>query len=231
MTAMQGLQIVSPLKLEDDASWPFKFTGSDDLKEHQDNPESEKRYDGYVQFSKDIPIPMLLQHLAGNYTPGLDIGVMVQCLNIVLGDYPRSQKHLNPILNKYFQRNNPIQLDAGIVAMKGFYSSVRPSAGRIQCNINVCTSAFLEGGNFAAVMKKIMDKYSNSDSPAMAVSALNKIFRKCKVTFAYTGTKKTRTVYSIEPCTAHTHSFRVTDEGASGRRIVTRTVIEHFQLG
>ncbi|KAI5807574.1 Piwi domain-containing protein [Peziza echinospora] len=174
---------------------------------------------------------MLLQHLAGSYTPGLDIEFMVQCLNIVLGDYPRSQRHLNPILNKYFQPNNPIPLDAGIVALKGFYSSVRPSAGQIQCNINVCTSAFLEGGNFAIVMTKIIRKYGTPNSLAKALPALNKLFKKCKVTHTYTGTRKTRTVYSIEQYTASTCTFQIKaigGEGASGAGYVTTTVLQHF---
>lgn len=69
---------------------------------------------------------------------------MVQALNIVMAKHVNASPNIVPLgTNKYFVlENNPQSLTGGLVALRGYYSSIRTSNARIVLNLNVCTSAF-----------------------------------------------------------------------------------------
>jgi hypothetical protein len=80
-----------------------------------------------------------------NYSPAQAI----QAMNIILAKFPSKSISMVPVgRNKFFVLSNDNQLSydlgAGLIALKGFYTSIRPSVGNILCNLNVCTTAFYE---------------------------------------------------------------------------------------
>jgi eukaryotic translation initiation factor 2C len=80
-----------------------------------------------------------------NYSPAQAI----QAMNIILAKFPSKSISMVPVgRNKFFvlSDDNQLRFDlgAGLIALKGFYTSIRPSVGNILCNLNVCTTAFYE---------------------------------------------------------------------------------------
>jgi len=80
-----------------------------------------------------------------NYSPEQAI----QAMNIILAKFPSKSISMVPVgRNKFFvlSDDNQLRFDlgAGLIALKGFYTSIRPSVGNILCNLNVCTTAFYE---------------------------------------------------------------------------------------
>lgn len=69
---------------------------------------------------------------------------IVQALNIVMAKRVNEDPGIVPHgQNKYFVLdNNPASLTGGLVALRGYYSSIRTSNARILLNLNACTSAF-----------------------------------------------------------------------------------------
>lgn len=84
---------------------------------------------------------------------------IIQAMNIIFAKYPAAQDTMNALGltklgNKSFitekhwrdggQATRPLgySLGSNLVALKGFYTSIRPCVGKIMCNINVCTTAF-----------------------------------------------------------------------------------------
>ena len=84
---------------------------------------------------------------------------IIQAMNIIFAKYPAAQSTMNALGttklgNKSFitekhwidggRATNRLgsDLDRNLVALKGFYTSIRPCVGKVMCNINVCTTAF-----------------------------------------------------------------------------------------
>lgn len=69
---------------------------------------------------------------------------IVQALNIVMAKQVNEDTGVVAHgQNKYFVlENNPASLTGGLVALRGYYSSIRISNARILLNLNACTSAF-----------------------------------------------------------------------------------------
>lgn len=59
------------------------------------------------------------------------------------------------------------QLVTGVVALKGYYTSVRSSTLRLLANVNVCTSAFYEHGNLAEIMKMFIKEEASRVGPRL----------------------------------------------------------------
>lgn len=73
----------------------------------------------------------------------------IQAMNIILAKFPSKSISMVPVgRNKFFvlSDDNQLRFDlgAGLIALKGFYTSIRPSVGNVLCNLNVCTTAFYE---------------------------------------------------------------------------------------
>lgn len=73
----------------------------------------------------------------------------IQAMNIILAKFPSKSISMVPVgRNKFFVLSDDQQLKfdlgAGLIALKGFYTSIRPSVGNVLCNLNVCTTAFYE---------------------------------------------------------------------------------------
>lgn len=78
--------------------------------------------------------------------PEYNLGQAVQAMNIILSKYPHKSRSLVPVgRNKFFviDENSPsYSLGRGLTALKGYFTSVRPTVGHMLLNVNVCTTAF-----------------------------------------------------------------------------------------
>ncbi len=120
-----------------------------------------KRYKVTIQNSGYVAIPELLDYLdstsaqsSSNSDAKLET---IQALNIIMARTPNTTDNVvTSSDNKFYpypgsfpdrrDRDGRIQLEnslgSGLVALKGYYSSVRTSTLRVLVNVNVCTSAF-----------------------------------------------------------------------------------------
>ena len=90
--------------------------------------------------------------------------------------------------NRYFLPENPAKIGQHIVALMGFYSSIRPCK-QLMANVNVCMSAFHEPG-------RVSDALSAFASGSFDAS-LQELMRKLKVSTQYLGYKRIRTINRI----------------------------------
>ncbi|KAF8464442.1 Piwi domain-containing protein [Kalaharituber pfeilii] len=146
----------------------------------------------------------MINSLQGSAVAGdVDREQALQCLNLVLGRYP-SRYHLNPTLNKYFIATSRSEqtFGPGVEALRGYFSSVRPTVNGLTCNINLCTSAFMKPGSLLDVMNEIIIKAGDRH-----FEVLERTLTKIKVTYDYTGTPTMRTIYKVETKTAGEAKF------------------------
>lgn len=112
--------------------------------ENQDGPtEKSKKYMVTIQLVQVIEPSELQKYVEGD-SRGFDPGSAIQALNIILAKPPNSDRAIIPLgRSKFFvQENQPAELGRGLIALRGYYSSIRPSINRILCNVNVCMTAF-----------------------------------------------------------------------------------------
>lgn len=88
---------------------------------------------------------------------------IVQALNIVMAKRVNEDPNIVPHgQNKYFVlETNPSSLTGGLVALRGYYSSIRTSNARILLNLNACTSAFYS----AVPLWKLMEDFLGATAP------------------------------------------------------------------
>ena len=67
----------------------------------------------------------------------------------------------------YGKQSESVRLGIGIIALKGYHTSVRSSTSRLLANVNVCTSAFYEHGNLAEIMKVFISKEGSCVGPRL----------------------------------------------------------------
>lgn len=90
-----------------------------------------------------------------------DSTVIIRALNIILAKFPSSastadRRIVNFGQNRFFIIDKtPSELTGALVAYRGYYSSVRPSFGRVLCNINVCTAAFFKPMNLGEMITQV----------------------------------------------------------------------------
>jgi len=91
--------------------------------------------------------PDSLKHYVNGLDPDFDSSPAIQALNIILAKPPSQNPAVIPLgKSKFFvSEPNPHHqqlLLRGLLALRGYYSSIRPSMGRVLCNVNVCMTAF-----------------------------------------------------------------------------------------
>ncbi|MCJ1248207.1 hypothetical protein MMC30_005424 [Trapelia coarctata] len=89
---------------------------------------------------------------------------IIQAMNIVMSRWPSVAAGIvaHKSGNKFFPLvPEPEQLSGGLVAMNGYYSSVRTSIQRLLLNVNSITSAFYRSGPLLSVMRGYRDLHGN----------------------------------------------------------------------
>lgn len=122
------------------------------FEEDEDGPtEKSKNYRISLKLTAEHDTSEMTQYLAGAVGYGsFDPQPMLSAFNILLSKYP-SQHGVMVGRNKWFfpSSSEPSDLGGGLIAYKGFYSSVRPSFQQLMVNVNVATTAFYRPGNLA----------------------------------------------------------------------------------
>ena len=115
--------------------------------EQQAPDEKSKVYVCTISLVQQIE-PDQLQDFVDGKTPDFDPSCVIQALNIILAKPPSQDPGLVPGKSKFFisEPKPSMNLGRGLVAFQGYYSSIRPSVGRVLCNVNVCYTAFYKYG-------------------------------------------------------------------------------------
>lgn len=109
--------------------------------------------------------------------------------------------------NRYFLPENPAQIGENIVALMGFYSSIRPCK-LLMVNVNVCMSAFHKPGKLSDALR-IYARGSFDASP-------RELMRKVKVSTTYLGYKRVKTINQVKlGLTAKQHRFSCQELGGT----------------
>ncbi|KAL0569367.1 hypothetical protein V5O48_012602 [Marasmius crinis-equi] len=107
--------------------------------------------------------------------------------------------------NKYFfplsSQKHP--LGPGVIAIQGYYASVRPAYKQLMVNVNVCMAAFLD---LPDDMAKALMAFNRNAQGAMPTLPPN-LVRSIKVTTTYLGYKKRSKVYAIGTTSARNTFF------------------------
>ncbi|KAI0967292.1 ribonuclease H-like domain-containing protein [Xylaria arbuscula] len=84
---------------------------------------------------------------------------IVQALNILINHHAKSSNRIATIgTSKKFSLDNAetYELGAGLQAIRGFFTSVRPATGRLLLNVNVTHAAFYEAAPLDQLIKRFM---------------------------------------------------------------------------
>lgn len=117
--------------------------------EYETEPgKSAKVYHVRLQHTNTLPVQRFIEFLTStNLSTAFDKNAMIRAFNIFLNHYAKSQGSLVTFGNKTFPKNVVGRdLGGGLLAIQGFFSSVRAATGRILVNVNVCYSAFYRPG-------------------------------------------------------------------------------------
>ena len=127
----------------------------------------------------------------------------IQAMNIILAKFPSKSISMVPVgRNKFFvlSDDNQLRFDlgSGLIALKGFYTSIRPSVGNVLCNLNVCTTAFYEPIRVSDSCMKFLNMRNPPGNrfPQQAVRTLKSHFRHVRISYDYLKDKKTNKGFS-----------------------------------
>ncbi|KAG0205476.1 Protein argonaute 10 [Mortierella sp. GBA30] len=123
----------------------------------------------------------------GPITPGCFTAI--QALNIVM-----SHKLFTNMVNvgrSAFRPENAQNLGGGIEKWDGIFQSVRPGQGKLYANIDIASTAFIKGGNVAALIAEIKGFRSPDDLrsglQARDIQSLQRHFKGCSFTVTHRG--------------------------------------------
>ena len=189
VTTDYGKLIISATKL------PLGDTGSRTLSQKYWEPEDDGPAPGAreyrVKISDEYPISVqqLVDYLSnppGITSPGFDKTEVVQALNIIM----TRTANVNPGIygggtrNKFYtyprNQNSWFGLGSGLIAVKGFYTSVRTSTLRVLVNVNVANAAFYPAIPLLGLMRLHTPNRVNDSR-----SGLEQFIRRLKVSHTY----------------------------------------------
>ncbi|KIK64934.1 hypothetical protein GYMLUDRAFT_39338 [Collybiopsis luxurians FD-317 M1] len=162
-----------------------------------------KEYTLTLKFIQSIDTSALTKYLAGQpQYKDYDIMPVVSALNLVLSAHASGSNRGGVVVgrNKFFfpGPNSPaVPLGGGVEALRGFYSSVRPSFDQLMVNVNVCTTAFYTEQNLADALRIFMQS-SFGARPTAFVKGV-------RIKTKHLGYKKT--VKSVTNLTPKQHKF------------------------
>lgn len=172
--------------------------------EGEDDPkERATQYKVTVKYTKTLNVGDLLSYLTATdpsilYDNKLD---MIQALNIFLKHYAKSTNNLATIgASKTFSMSGnagSTDLGRGLVALRGFFTSVRAATNRVLVNINVSHGAFYHEGHLTRLMESFDMRYNDR-----GMRALEKFLKRVRVRTTHLKEKKNRkgeVVHRVKP--------------------------------
>ncbi|KAL8652070.1 MAG: hypothetical protein Q9226_004420 [Calogaya cf. arnoldii] len=203
--------------------------------EPEDEGPNEKSSVHQVKITADgsISVQELVDYLTSppGVTPqGFDKGKVIQALNIIMTRTANDDPTVygGGASNKFYrlpQEGLGFDLGSGLVALKGFYTSVRTSTLRVLVNINVANAAFYPAMNLLGLMRLYTPNPAGDQT-----SGVEAFISRLRVSHSYiNGKKKIKTVQGFaHPSprfkqdfppfgTAHTIKFECKELQATGK--------------
>ena len=159
-----------------------------------------------------------LQKFVDGENMDYDSSVIIRALNIILAKFPSSTVSTNPNQrivnfgqNRFFivEREASMDLGQGLVAYRGYYSSVRPSFGKVLCNINVCMAAFFRPMNLGQMINNLWGGRGGGVQGGIQ----KKSFNGLKVATDYMGKRKKLVISGVGDKSAKNQTFYWDTEG------------------
>ncbi|ESK93551.1 argonaute-like protein [Moniliophthora roreri MCA 2997] len=172
--------------------------------------DNAKVYNVSIVLSTEIDTNNLPGYLSGQ-NRDYNIAPLLSALNLVQQRYA-SQHGVRVGQSKWFfplKESQPHLLGPGVIAVQGYYASVRPVYKELMVNVNACMSAFLNlPDNMVTALRQF-----NSNSRGAIPSLPQNLSRNLKVTTRYLGYKKRFKVQDIASTSARRTFFRHEDWG------------------
>lgn len=131
--------------------------------EKEDEPRGDADvYTVGIKPNGSLTVADLMDYLtSSNVGQGFDDKLpMIQALNILIRHYAKSNENLAAVGSSKtyaLQRNWQYNLQGGLIALRGFFSSVRVATARILVNVNVSHGAFYAPGSLTGLMEPYLD--------------------------------------------------------------------------
>ncbi|KAL9031872.1 MAG: hypothetical protein Q9196_000127 [Gyalolechia fulgens] len=157
------------------------------------SPKS-KTYNVTISNEYSMPLQQLLDYVSsppGVTSAGFDKAELIQALNIIMTRTASENRSIygGGDQKKFFtyptDRNAWYDLGSGLIALKGFYTSVRTSTSRLLVNVNVANAAFYPNANLLGLMRLHTPNRANDSR-----SGLEGFISRLKVSHAYIRAKK-----------------------------------------
>ncbi|SLM41349.1 Stem cell self-renewal protein Piwi [Lasallia pustulata] len=186
-----------------------------------------------IQYVKALSVQELLTYLSdtGGSARYDDKDELLQTLNIAMARKPSSSPDMAvlPGANKFFPMSQAASnLGGGLIALRGYYTSVRTSTLRLLVNVNSITAAFYREGPLLELMRQFRD-----DLGGRPLRLMNSFLKGVRVEVTHLRTNKglprKKVIFGIA---------RRPEDGAGADRVSFRyeeakrtvTVKEYFQL-
>ncbi|KAL7268875.1 hypothetical protein RUND412_008489 [Rhizina undulata] len=144
-----------------------------------------KVYNVTIQLVQEIELDALQRYVNGE-NRDYDPASAIQALNILLSKVPAKSPNIFPLgRNKFFVKQaaesegRVYDLGKGLIALRGYYSSIRPSTTRVLCNVNVCMTAFYKAGALDQLMREFVD--SNQVHPGYMFEKLKSFLKSVRI--------------------------------------------------
>lgn len=142
------------------------------------------RYNGILDFS---PYNSFME----GKDPNINLAQLTQVLNVIMAKHANTPDHnghkdlLEVGTNRFFYKAGWTSLTAGLVAYRGYFSSVRPGMSQVLLNVNKLTTAFFKP---AFLHEFIRDWFNIGAARTLhdhEIRELNRILRGVKVRIVY----------------------------------------------
>ncbi|KAL8641325.1 MAG: hypothetical protein Q9226_008650, partial [Calogaya cf. arnoldii] len=151
--------------------------------------ETEEEYTVTIKPETPISIDQLLESIsrpAGITLNGFEKSASIQALNIIMTQTAKDDAGIygggkSNIFYSWPGANDPtFRLGQGLIALKGFHTSVRSSTSRLLVNINVANAAFYPAINLFALMNEYTSNYAQSglESFISRLKVSHKLYKK-----------------------------------------------------
>ncbi|KAI9759043.1 MAG: hypothetical protein M4579_002632 [Chaenotheca gracillima] len=200
-----------------------------DEEEAGPNPDRPSIYEFTVTPSTIHSVQELMDYISSADPSTADGGKesVIQALNVAMARKPSSAGNVASVagLNKFFPipTGPSMELGGGLVALRGYYSSVRTSTLRLLINVNSITGAFFRPGRLLDLMRQFRDDNGASDVK------LNSFLKGVRIEVDHlktgTGKKRTKVIAGLARVPRYGASSKEVTFDKDGKKI---TVFDYF---
>ncbi|KAI0291922.1 Piwi domain-containing protein [Multifurca ochricompacta] len=189
---------------------PQPLRGNVEYYEDGDKGPSQNadRYSVEVKFSKELHTAPLKRFQEGDVADidkaKKEIDPLISALNLIM-QRQAAQFGFRFGKNRYFFDEDRKELGPRLLALMGFYSSVRPVHKQLMVNVNVCMAAFHQPGKLSDALHAFGERSHGSLPQAFMT--------KVKVSTRYRGYKCIKTISRVLSASANKQTFHCKEYG------------------